>query len=90
MKTTEDRMWIVETNNGIAYIGRDPKKDPKATAKAVKGEFWNAASKSLGYRVVFKNKAEAQKFMRRTRRSRTVEAARILEVEFYKGEMEVD
>ena len=89
MKTKkENRMWIVDTNNGIAYIGRDPKKDPKATAGAEKGQFWNAASVSLGYLPIFKNKKDALKFARRARQSRTADNAHILEVEFYKGEME--
>lgn len=30
MPANKNKMWIVETNEGIAYIGRDPKRDPKA------------------------------------------------------------
>ncbi len=88
MATDKNRMWIVETAQGIAYIGRDPKKDSKATAGAEKGKFWNWASISLGYPVIFKNKKDALKFARRARQSRTADNAHILEVEFYKGEME--
>ncbi len=84
----KNRMWIVETNNGIAYIGRDPKKDSKATAEAEKGKFWNWASVSLGYPVIFKNKADAKKFARRARKSMTVHKASVIEAEFYKDEME--
>ena len=90
MPANKNKMWIVETNNGIAYIGRDPKKDSKATAEAEKGKFWNWASKSLGYPVVFKDKKEAQKFARRARKAFTVSKAYVTEVEFYKGEMEAD
>ena len=96
MTSNKNRMWIVEIKNngiaydGIAYIGRDPKRDPKAIAKADKGKFWGWASKSLGYPVVFKDKKEAQKFARRARKAFTVSKAYVTEVEFYKGEMEVD
>lgn len=90
MTTDKNRMWIVETAQGIAYIGRDPKKDPKATAEANKGYYWSWASKSLGYPVVFKEKKMAQKFARRVRKAFTVDKAVVIEVEFYKGEMGVD
>lgn len=90
MPANKNKMWIVETNEGIAYIGRDPKRDPKATAEANKGYFWNWASKSLGYPVVFKEKKTAQKFARRVRKAFTVDKAAVIEVEFYKGEMEGD
>ena len=88
MPANKNKMWIVETNEGIAYIGRDPKRDPKATAEANKGYFWNWASKSLGYPVVFKEKKTAQKFARRVRKGCPKGA--VIEVEFYKGEMEED
>ena len=97
MSANKNKMWIVEIKNngiaydGIAYIGRDPKRDPKATAKADnKGKFLGWASKSLGYPVVFKDKKEAQKFARRARKAFTVSKAYVTEVEFYKGEMEGD
>ena len=90
MVVKEDRMWIVETSQGIAYIGRNPAKDPKASAKAQKGKFWNWTSKNLGYPVVFKDKAKAIKFARRVRKSETAENVHVIEVEFYKGEMEAD
>ena len=62
MTTNKNRMWIVETSAGIAYIG---------------------------YPVIFKDKATAQKFARRARRSKIKIAGKIsvIEVEFYKGEM---
>ncbi len=86
MTTNKNRMWIVETSAGIAYIGRDP---AKASAKAQKGHFWLWASRGLGYPVIFKDKPTAQKFARRARRSKIKRAGKIsvIEVEFYKGEM---
>ncbi len=87
MPTNKNRMWIVETGRGIAYIGRDP---AKVSAKAQKGHFWLWASRNLGYPVIFKDKATAQKFARKVRRSKIKVAGSInvIEVEFYKGEME--
>ena len=84
----EFKMWIVETNTGIAYIGRDPNKDPKADKKAEKGEFSYWEIKSLGYPVIFKNKKDAQKFARIAKKSNCVDRAYVFEVEFYKGELE--
>ena len=78
--TTTKKMWIVETNEGIAYIGRD-------APHAEKGHFWNWASKSLGYPPIFTKKADALLFARKARRSKTVKEVRIIEVESYKGEM---
>lgn len=89
MATNENKMWLVETQEGVACIGRDPEKDPKASAKAQKGHFWFYASKSLGYPVIFKDKATAQKFATSARRTKLRRVKRrVLEVEFYKGEME--
>lgn len=77
------KMWIVETNIGVAFIGRDAPKE----LKAIKGHFWNFASRSLGYRPIFTKKADALLFARKARRSNTVEKAEIVEIEFYKGEL---
>ena len=74
-------MWIVVTNIGVAYIGRNAKE-------AKKGHFWNWASRSLGYPPVFRKKEDALKFAAKIRRmSITVDKVRIIEVEFYKGEL---
>ena len=75
------KMWIVETENGVAWIGRD-------APNAQKGHFWNWASKSLGYPPIFKEKKDALLFARRIRHSSvTTKKAGIIEVEFYKGEL---
>lgn len=79
---TTEKMWIVETNMGVAYIGRDTPKE----RKAIKGHFWNWASKSLGYPPIFTKKADAVTFARKARRSKTTKWSRIVQVEFYKGE----
>ena len=55
----ENKMWIVTTSAGVAFIGRDKKNDPKAE----KGRFWLWASCGLG------DDAAAQKFARKVRRS---------------------
>ena len=93
MVVKENRMWIVETYSGIAYIGRNLQQ--KTLKQARKGKFWNWTSKSLGYPVVFKDKATAQKFARKIRSPKIlnrIEGTKVyvLEVEFYKGEMEAD
>ena len=88
MKTTkENKMWIITTSAGVAFIGRDPKNDPKANAKAQKGRFWLWASSGLGYPPIFKDKAAAQKFARKIRRSGIAVRVYMLEAEFYKNEM---
>lgn len=75
-----ESMWIVVAGSGIAYIGRD-------SPKAIKGHFWTWAVKSLGYPPVFKEKADAILFARRARRSKSGKQIKIVEVEFYKGEL---
>ena len=88
MATNENKMWVVKTATGIAYIGRDPKKDSKATADAQKGKYLDWATASLGYPVIFKNIADGRKFAKLA--SDTGYPAVVIEVEFYKGEMEAD
>ena len=74
-------MWIVVTENGVSFIGRDGKE-------AQKGKFWNWASNSLGYPPIFKQKSDALRFAKKIReQSVTAKTARIVEVEFYKGEL---
>lgn len=82
MANNEKGLWAVVTEQGIAYIGRDAKG-------AQKGHFWNWASKSLGYPVIFKDKKSALRFARKIRRtSTTVKKVNIIEAEFYKGELD--
>ena len=90
MATNKNKMWIVETRFGFTKIGRDPKKDPKASKEAIKGRLWFSASRSLCYIPVFTNRKEAQKFARRIKSKIPDRQPRLREVEFYKGEMEVD
>lgn len=84
----ENKMWVVETEEGIVYIGRDPAKDPKASSEAKKGQVRFINSKNLGYPVVFKNKEKAQKFASKVRRLKIAYRVDVIEVEFYKGEIE--
>lgn len=80
-KILATRMWMVETENGIAYIGRD-------APGAQKGHFWNYATKGLGYPPIFIHKKDALKFARKIRKtSTTAKHTEIVEVEFYKGEL---
>jgi hypothetical protein len=90
MTSNKNRMWIVETRFGFTKIGRDPKKDPKASKEAIKGRLWFSASRSLGYVPIFTNRKEAQKFARRIKSKIPDRQPSLIEVEFYKGEMEAD
>ena len=82
----EQKMWIVVTDNGMAYIGRKGSKVPEGTDAT--GCFWNWGSRSLAYIPLFQDKRDASRFARKARKSRTVRKAEIIELETYKGELD--
>ena len=75
MKTNQ-KLWIVMTNNGIAWQCTDP----NFYGKDLRGKFANWCSKSLGFVPAFKNKSDAFLFARKARKSHTVSKAWIQEV----------
>ena len=64
MKIEPTDLWIIETDNGIAYIDKT-------------GKLWNGGERSLVSPAVFYSKKSAQKFRAKAKKLPQVNHARI-------------
>jgi len=77
MTKQNKKIWVVMTNNGIAWVSTNT----DFYGKDISGQFLNCAGKGLGFVPAFKDRKDALKFARKARRARTVTNAYIRECE---------